>query len=266
MAKKIAAEKVEPEVIAKCDNLNEVTPNHDEVITSVAQSSSESVSIKSMTRLIRGQQVMLDSDLAFLYGVETRRLNEQVKRNIERFPSDFMFQLTKEEFDFLKSQFAMSNITDSQDIKNLKSQIAISKWGGTRKLPYAFTRNGVAMLSSVLRSQTAVGVNIKIMRAFAAIPQLVNNNAQMIQRIFNIEQHHLADLLGTDMPMYSKMELGARRVRRDQVPKLAELYKIDEKELMKLWLADGVYAILKEEDETLRLNAIDLAKEYFSVE
>ena len=189
MAKKIAAEKVEPEVIAKCDNLNEVTQNHDEVITSVAQSSPESVSIKSMIRLIRGQQVMLDSDLAFLYGVETRRLNEQVKRNIERFPDDFMFQLTKEEFDLLKSQIAMSNITDSQDNKNLKSQIAISKWGGTRKLPYAFTRNGVAMLSSVLRSQTAVGVNIKIMRAFAAIPQLVNNNAQMIQRIFNIEQH-----------------------------------------------------------------------------
>ncbi len=191
MAKKIAADKVEPEVIAKCDNLNEVTPNHDEVITSVAQSSPESVNIKSMIRLIRGQQVMLDSDLAFLYGVETRRLNEQVKRNIERFPDDFMFQLTKKEFDFLKSQFAMSNITDSQDIKNLKSQIAISRWGGTRKLPYAFTRNGVAMLSSVLRSQTAVGVNIKIMRAFAAIPQLVNNNAQMIQRIFNIEQHQL---------------------------------------------------------------------------
>ena len=191
MAKKVAAEKVEPEVIAKCDNLNEVTPNHNEVITSVAQSSPESVSIKSMIRLIRGQQVMLDSDLAFLYGVETRRLNEQVKRNIERFPDDFMFQLTKEEFDFLKSQFAMSNITDSQDNKNLKSQIAISKWGGTRKLPYAFTRNGVAMLSSVLRSQTAVGVNVKIMRVFTAIPQLVNNNAQIIQRIFNIEQHQL---------------------------------------------------------------------------
>ena len=191
MAKKIAAEKVEPEVIAKCDNLNEVTPNHDEVITSVAQSSPESVSIKSMIRLIRGQQVMLDSDLAFLYGVETRRLNEQVKRNIERFPDDFMFKLTKEEFDFLKSQFAMSNITDRQDNKNLKSQIAISKWGGTRKLPYAFTRNGVAMLSSVLRSQTAVGVNVKIMRVFTAIPQLVNNNAQIIQRIFNIEQHQL---------------------------------------------------------------------------
>ena len=189
MARKKTAEKGEPEVVAKCDNLNEVTPNHDELITSVAQSSPESVSIKSMIRLVRGQQVMLDSDLAFLYGIETRRLNKQVKRNIERFPSDFMFQLTKEELDFLKSQFAMSNITDSLDNKNLKSQIAISRWGGTRKLPYAFTRNGVAMLSSVLRSQTAVGVNIKIMRAFTAIPQLVNNNAQMIQRIFNIEQH-----------------------------------------------------------------------------
>ena len=175
MAKKKTAEKGEPKDVAKCDTLNEVTPNHDELITSVAQSSPESVSIKAMFRLIRGQQVMLDSDLAFLYGVETRRLNEQVKRNIERFPSDFMFQLPKEEFDFLKSQFAMSNITDSQDNKNLKSQIAISKWGGTRKLPYAFTRNGVAMLSSVLRSQTAVGVNVKIMCVF-----IIDNKAYLL--------------------------------------------------------------------------------------
>lgn len=173
MAKKKAAQNGEPEVIAKCDTLNGVTQNYDEVITSVAQSSPESVSIKSMLRLVRGRQVMLDSDLAFLYGVETRRLNEPVKRNIERFPDDFMFQLAKEEFDFLKSQIAMS------------------KWGGTRKCPYAFTRNGVAMLSSVLRSQTAVGVNVKIMRVFTAIPQLVNNNAQIIQRIFNIEQQQL---------------------------------------------------------------------------
>ena len=78
-----------------------------------------------------------------------------------------------------------------------------------------------------------------------------------------LKQRQLAELLETDMPMYSKMELGARRVRRDQVPKLAELYKDDVKKLMKLWLADGVYAILKEEDETPRLDAIDLAKEYF---
>ena len=81
-----------------------------------------------------------------------------------------------------------------------------------------------------------------------------------------LKQRQLAELLETDKPMYSKMELGARRVRRDMVPKLAELYKVDVKELMTLWLADGVYAILKEEDETLRLDAIDLAKEYFSGE
>ena len=78
-----------------------------------------------------------------------------------------------------------------------------------------------------------------------------------------LKQRQLAELLETDMPMYSKMELGARRVRRDMIPKLAELYKVNEYELMTLWLADGVYAILKEEDEKLRLDAIDLAKEYF---
>jgi transcriptional regulator with XRE-family HTH domain len=81
-----------------------------------------------------------------------------------------------------------------------------------------------------------------------------------------LKQRQLAELLETDKPMYSKMELGARRVRRDMVPKLAELYQVSEKELMTLWLADGVYATLKEEDEQLRLTAIDLAKEYFSGE
>lgn len=81
-----------------------------------------------------------------------------------------------------------------------------------------------------------------------------------------LKQRQLAELLETDMPMYSKMELGARRVKRGQVPKLAELYKVDEKELMTLWLADGVYAVLKEEEETLRLDALDLAKDYFTKE
>lgn len=81
-----------------------------------------------------------------------------------------------------------------------------------------------------------------------------------------LKQRQLAELLETDKPMYSKMELGARRVRREQVPKLAELYKVDEKELMTLWLADGVYATLKEEDEKLRLDAIELAKKHFSGE
>ena len=191
MAKKKATEIGEPKDVAKRDTLNEVTPNHDELIPSVAQSSPESVSIKSMIRLIRGQQVMLDFDLAFLYGVETKALNQAVKRNINRFPEDFMFKLTKSELEILRSQIVTSNLDNNHGSDILMSQNATSSFAkmGLRRPPYAFTRNGVAMLSSVLRSQTAVGVNIKIMRAFTAIPQLVNNNAQMIQRIFNIEQH-----------------------------------------------------------------------------
>ena len=114
--------------------------------------------VESLIQVIRGQQVMLDRDLAELYGVETRRLNEQVKRNIERFPEDFMFQLTTNEFD------------------NLKSQFATSSWGGVRKLPYAFTEQGVAMLSGVLKSPTAVEANIRIMRAFVSMRHFMVNN------------------------------------------------------------------------------------------
>lgn len=134
----------------------------------------DSINIESLIRIIRGQQVMLDADLAMLYGVETKRLNELVKRNINRFPDDFMFQLTQEEAVALRSQIAT--------LKNGRGQ-------HKKYLPYAFTRNGIAMLSSVLKSETAVGVNIRIMRAFTMIPQLVNYNTQLIQRIFNIEQH-----------------------------------------------------------------------------
>lgn len=158
------------------------------------------INIESLIRIVRGQQVMLDSDLAMLYGVETKRLNEQVKRNLNRFPEDFMFQLTQDEAVrsrsqiatlndegmLLRSQFATSNEKDNP----LRPQFVTSNGrGGSRYLPYAFTRNGIAMLSSVLRSDTAVEVNIRIMRAFTMIPQLVHHNTQIIERIFNIEQH-----------------------------------------------------------------------------
>jgi len=106
---------------------------------------------------IRGYQVMLDEDLAKIYQVETRRLNEAVKRNKNRFPPEFMFQLTEEEYEFLRSQFATSN---------LKSQIATSSWGGRRKLPFAFTEHGVIMLSSVLNSKIATQINIAVVKAF----------------------------------------------------------------------------------------------------
>ena len=133
----------------------------------------EAIDIKPMIRLIRGQQVMIDRDLAQLYGVETKRLNEQVKRNIERFPDDFMFQLNKDEVEILKSQNATSS------------------WGGDRRLPYAFTEQGIAMLSSVLKSQTAVDVNIRIMRAFVSMRRFIATNAQLFQRLETIEYHQL---------------------------------------------------------------------------
>ena len=145
----------------------------------------DSINIESLIRVIRGHQVMLDSDLAMLYGVETKRLNEQVKRNINRFPEDFMFQLTKEEASRSRSQFVTLNNASWSQIATLNTK----RGQNIKYLPYAFTSNGIAMLSSVLKSDTAVNVNIRIMRAFTMIPQLVNHNTQIIQRIFNIEQH-----------------------------------------------------------------------------
>ena len=132
MAKKKATGKGEPKDVAKRDTLNEVTPNHDELIPSVAQSSPENVSIKSMIRVVRGQQVMLDFDLAFLYGVETKALNQAVKRNINRFPEDFMFKLTKSELEILRSQIVTSNLNNNHGSDILMSQNATSRWGGTR--------------------------------------------------------------------------------------------------------------------------------------
>ena len=125
--------------------------------------------------LIRNERVMLDSDLAELYCVETRRLNEQVKRNIERFPEDFMFQLTNDEFE------------------NLKSQIAITSWGGRRSLPYAFTEHGVLMLTSVLNSDLAIKVNIQIMRVYAKIRNLLSKHNDLLLKFEQLETrmaHH----------------------------------------------------------------------------
>lgn len=121
--------------------------------------------IKNHIYEVRGMRVMIDRDLADLYDVTTGRLNEAVKRNIDRFPDDFMFRLNKQEWVALKSQFAISNNQGA----GLKSQFAISNRGGDRSLPHAFTELGIAMLSSVLRSETAIQVNINIMRAFVAI-------------------------------------------------------------------------------------------------
>ena len=120
--------------------------------------------------LIRGLKVMIDSDIAELYEVETRRLNEQVKRNIERFPINFMFQLTKEEFD------------------NLKSHFATSSWGGRRKLPYAFTEHGILMLANVLKSDRAIKMSIRIIEVFVKIREILLTHKDILLRLEKIEQ------------------------------------------------------------------------------
>jgi hypothetical protein len=137
--------------------------------------------IEERILLVRGHKAMLDADIARLYGVAVGRLNEAVSRNRNRFPPDFMFQLTKEEFNQLKKQAGTGN---------LKSQIAISSsgWGGRRTRPYAFTKHGVAMLSSVLRSPRAIQVNIAIMRAFVRLRQTLALHTELASRLAELER------------------------------------------------------------------------------
>jgi hypothetical protein len=121
---------------------------------------------------LRGKRVMLDVDLARLYGVETKRLNEQVKRNAERFPETFMFQLTSKEYE------------------NLKSQFATSSWGGRRKLPYAFTEHGAVMLASVLNSPIAIKASIAVVEAFVHLRQILHSNAELSKRLDALESKY----------------------------------------------------------------------------
>lgn len=134
------------------------------------------VEIKNLIHIIRNQKIILDSDLAMLYQVETRTLNQAVKRNIERFPADFMFQLTTEELENIK----------------VRSQIVISpKGGGRQYLPYAFTEQGVAMLSGVLKSKRAIEANIQIMRTFVAMRRWAIENKELAQRLSELEHYFI---------------------------------------------------------------------------
>lgn len=128
--------------------------------------------IENKIYLIRNKKVMVDFDLAELYKVETRTLNQAVQRNLDRFPPDFMFQLTEDEFN------------------NLTSQIVISSWGGRRRLPYVFTEQGVAMLSTVLRSKRAIQVNIAIMRAFVNLREFLATHKELAQKLILLEQKY----------------------------------------------------------------------------
>ena len=145
--------------------------------------------IENKIYAIRNIQVILDMDIAEIYGIETKRLNEQVRRNASRFPGDFMFQLTKAEFAHLRSQNATAN------------------WSMRRSLPYAFTELGVSMLSSVLTSEVAIQANVHIMRAFAAMRRFLVLNAQVFQRLENLEYKQIAAEKKLEK-LYEKMEEG----------------------------------------------------------
>lgn len=140
-------------------------------------------SLQKMIFTVRRVQVMVDSDLAIVYGVENKRLNEQVKRNIERFPESFRFQLTQEELDELVANCARMN---------LKSQIATSSGhGGRRYLPYVFTEQGVSMLSAVLRSETAIKVSLQIINAFVEMRRFLQHNANVFARLDSVERRQI---------------------------------------------------------------------------
>lgn len=143
------------------------------------------IEIENRIFTIRGLQVMLDAHLAELYNVETKRLNEQVKRNSERFPESFMFQLTKQEWDFLQSQNAAT--TSGSVLRSQNATLENKRGRHSKYLPYVFTEQGVAMLSAVLRSDIAVQVSIQIMQAFVNMRKFLLNNASVFQRLERIE-------------------------------------------------------------------------------
>lgn len=157
--------------------------------------------------LVRGKKVMLDRDLAALYQVETRVLKQQVRRNIERFPEDFMLSLSKEEFD------------------NLRSQNVISSWGGQRHLPFAFTEQGVAMLSSVLKSEVAIKVNIQIIRTFTKIREMLSTHKDVLLKLEKIERR----LDGHDENIGILFSYLKELIRENEEPRKAIGFKPDAK-------------------------------------
>ncbi len=154
----------------------------------------ELVVMQNLIHNIRGQKVMLDSDLAMLYGVLTKNLNKAVKRNVQCFPEDFMFQLTEEEYESLRFQIGTSK----------------PKRGGRRFMPYVFTEQGIAMLSSVLKSEQAISVNIQIMRTFVKIKQFALEHKELTERLTELEHYfieHCKDNKDDLKKLYEAMEL-----------------------------------------------------------
>ena len=192
--KKIEEQKSEP--VANCDQSNEIVTNCDNLV--VNEETFSQSDIEKMIITIRGVQVMIDRDLARVYKVTTSQLNQQVKRNIARFPANFRFQLTTEE------------------MNNLKSQIVTSSWGGTRKLPFVFTEPGIAQLSSVLHSEKAIETSVKIMSAFVAMRHFMIQNANILMRIAHLERHQIETDEKIDL-ILDKMEEKSPKLLPEQI-------------------------------------------------
>ena len=165
------------------------------------------VVIQNLIYVIRGQRVMLDSDLASLYEVETKVLNQSVKRNIERFPKDFMFQLKKEEYEVLRSQIVTSKLKAGQR-------------GGRQYLPYVFTEQGVSMLSSVLKSKRAIQINVQIMRTFVKMREWAIENKELAKRLTELENYfiqHCKDNQSDIQELKEAMDLLIDRTRPSKI-------------------------------------------------
>ena len=198
MAKKTKKTEEFPEPVADCDQLKEVIDKNNHLV--LEEETFSQSDIEKMIVTIRGEQVLIDRDLAYIYKVEVKQMNRQVKRNIERFPDDFMFQLTKDEYDSLKCQNGTSN----------------KRGGDRRALPYAFTQQGVGMLSGLLRSQVAIDTNIKIMRAFVAMRRFMIQNAGIIMRIAHLERHQIETDEKIDL-ILDKMEENSPKLLPEQI-------------------------------------------------
>lgn len=194
--KKIIEENIEP--VANFSQSESAKPNGDhpekgEVVFTQHD-------IEKLIITVRGEQVLIDRDLAYVYQVEVKQMNRQVKRNIERFPEDFMFQLTKDEYNSLKCHFGTSN----------------KRGGDHRALPYAFTQQGVGMLSGLLRSQVAIETNIKIMRAFVAMRRFLIQNAGILMRLSYLERHQIETDEKIDL-ILDKMEERSPKMLPEQI-------------------------------------------------
>ncbi len=187
--------------------------------------------IISQIYFIRGRKVMLDSDLARIYGVTTARLNQQVRRNLDRFPSDFMFELSLEEYRNLMLQIATSSsqTTDTTDDSDLLPQIVTSDWGGRRKLPFVFTEHGALMLASVLNSMVAIHASIFVVRAFVKLREVLAMHHELSERINDLEKKTFEKLDEHSEQLMLVFQALRELVRQKEEPRTPVGYKLEKK-------------------------------------